>query len=126
MIAGANFVSTAGGSDQPFVGPMGPPPAVQAGAGGVTIDGTASATGGSVILANGSSIDASGGIAGAAGGDVLIAAFANPNNLLSGEIDLGSTNISTSSDQGQSGNITIIGGGNGNGITSTGAFNIDQ
>lgn len=104
LIAGANFVSTTGGSDTSTL----PNPSA---AGSVTIDGTASTTGGSIILGTGTIITSPSGGTGN-GGNVSMFAFKGSASK-SGMMDINAASIVTGgAGTGTNGNVKIIAGGN--------------
>lgn len=126
LIAGANIIGTAGGADQTSLGPI---PPNNPNNGGVTLDGTASATGGSIILQSQSVISA--GVFSNSdpgnGGDLLLVALRGAT-AGTGKIDMQGDNRveSFGTGFGDNGNVTIIADGiTGHNINGIFASSID-
>ncbi len=113
LIAGANIIATAGGANQTAIGPI---PPTNNNNGGVTLDGTASATGGEINFANGTSITARSPdvTRSSNGGEVLLVAFAGSGST-SGRLvmNAGSSILTGGRGFGTGGNVTYIGNGAG-------------
>ena len=123
LIAGANIIS--GGSDTTVIGPI--PPTLP-GATATTISGTASASGGNVLLGQSEFLPVTINARATSGnnnngGNVLIAAFNNGANK--GVIDMSFSQINTGGrGSGNNGNVTLIAGGSPVGATiRAGAIN---
>ncbi len=106
MIAGANIVSTTGGSSSSTI-PGGT-------AGSVTLDGTASATGGSIALSSMNILTSPTGDNGN-GGNASFFAFKG-SGAVSGRVDIDLATINTGGKgTGNNGNVVVVGGGTNSG-----------